>query len=195
MQRLALVITHQQRIDTRPGWTVAADNKFLLTVELERHPGAGPLAGLVERVSALGDDPFELQASYRIDNHEAVANSMAIAGVVPKFIEPMAARAVQHLPQGPEWLYELKLDGYRALVLKDRDSIRILSRKDKDLTRSYPSIVAAAAKLEVRCVTLDGEIVAIDETGRPSFQALQHPKSQRATIVYYAFDVLHVPIK
>ena len=111
---------------------------------------------------------------------------------VPTFIEPMAAQAVQHLPQGMEWLYELKLDGYRALILKDRDSVRIVSRKENDLTRSYPSIVAAAKKLEAKCVTLDGEIVAIDENGRPSFQALQHQKSQRASIVYYAFDMLHL---
>jgi DNA ligase D-like protein (predicted ligase) len=104
----------------------------------------------------------------------------------------MAAQAVQHLPQGPEWLYELKLDGYRALLLKDRDSIRIISRKENDLTRSYPSIVAAANKLAAKCVMLDGEVVAIDATGRPSFQALQHQKSQRSNILYYAFDVLHL---
>jgi bifunctional non-homologous end joining protein LigD len=104
----------------------------------------------------------------------------------------MAARAVQHLPEGPEWLYELKLDGYRALLLRDGDSIRILSRKDNDLTRSYPSVVAAATKLQLKRVTLDGEIVAIDEAGQPSFQALQHPSKHRGSIVYYAFDVLHL---
>src|SRR5579862_8534283 len=103
------------------------------------------------------------------------------ARAVPAFIEPMAAQTVQHLPQGQEGLYELKLDGYRVLVLKDRDRVRILSRKDNDLTNSYPSIVAAAKRLQAKCVTLDGEIVAIDEAGRPSFQALQHQKTQRAT--------------
>jgi bifunctional non-homologous end joining protein LigD len=108
------------------------------------------------------------------------------------FIEPMAARAVQQLPEGREWLYELKLDGYRSLLLKDGESIRILSRKDNDLTRSYPSIVRAAAKLEATRVTLDGEIVALDEAGRPSFQALQHPRKYRGSTVYYAFDVLHL---
>lgn len=110
----------------------------------------------------------------------------------PVFVEPMAAQAVQQLPAGPDWLYELKLDGYRALLLKDGDAIRILSRKNNDLTRSYPSILTAAAKLAVKRVALDGEIVAVDETGRPSFQALQHPKSHRGPIVYYAFDVVHL---
>lgn len=114
---------------------------------------------------------------------------------VPAFIEPMAARAVQHLPEGREWLYELKLDGYRALLLKDGDSIRILSRRDNDLTRSYPSIVGAAANLGATRVILDGEIVAIDENGRPSFQALQHPRKHGGNTVYYAFDVLHLEDK
>jgi bifunctional non-homologous end joining protein LigD len=68
--------------------------------------------------------------------------------------------------------------GYRALVLKDRDTVRILSLKNNDLTHSYPSVVVAAGKLGAKRVTLDGEIVAIDETGRSSLQALQHPKKQ-----------------
>src|SRR5689334_12988179 len=104
----------------------------------------------------------------------------------------MAARAVVQLPEGADWFYELKLDGYRALLLKERRQIHVLSRKDNDLTASYPSIVAAALKLRPERLTIDGEIVAIDERGRPSFQALQHRGGQRAHIVYYAFDLLHL---
>jgi ATP-dependent DNA ligase len=62
---------------------------------------------------------------------------------IPAFIEPMAAQAVQHPPEGLEWLYKLKLDCYRAPMLKDRDSVRILSRKNNDLTRSYSSCSTA----------------------------------------------------
>jgi bifunctional non-homologous end joining protein LigD len=52
----------------------------------------------------------------------------------PAFVEPMVASAVDKLPEGPEWLYELKFDGYRALLIKHGDEVRIHSRKDKDLT-------------------------------------------------------------
>jgi DNA ligase D-like protein (predicted ligase) len=107
------------------------------------------------------------------------------------FVEPMAARLVAKLPEGPEWFYELKFDGYRALLLKDGDTVSVISRNRKDLTRSYPSVVAAARKLKARQVVLDGEIVAHDSDGRPSFQALQH-STQPRTIVFYAFDVLHL---
>jgi DNA ligase D-like protein (predicted ligase) len=109
----------------------------------------------------------------------------------PSFVHPMTAKVVQALPEGPEWLYEVKLDGYRALLLKDDGHVQIRSRNEKALT--YPEVEAAAARLKADSVVLDGEIVALDEQGRPSFQALQHRKAHpRHAIVYYAFDVLHL---
>ncbi len=105
----------------------------------------------------------------------------------------MAAQSVRELPEGPEWLYELKLDGYRALVIKDDDQISILSRNAKNLTRMYPSIVAAARRLKAVQIVMDGELVALDEHGRPSFQALQHRgEHPEHLIVFYPFDLLHL---
>jgi bifunctional non-homologous end joining protein LigD len=113
--------------------------------------------------------------------------------VAPAFVTPMAAQPVKSLPQGEEWSYEPKLDGYRALLLKDGRQVRILSRNEKDLTRMYPGVAAAALRLSAAQVVLDGEIVALAEDGRPSFQALQHRSAHpRHRIVFYAFDVLHL---
>ena len=68
------------------------------------------------------------------------------------FIEPMAATSVGALPRGPEWSYEIKLDGYRVLALKAGDSVRLLSPRNKDLTRAFPSvaddIIEAARRIE-----------------------------------------------
>ena len=58
------------------------------------------------------------------------------------FIEPMAATSVAALPRGPEWSYEIKLDGYRVLALKNGDDVRLVSRRNKDLTNDFPSVVA-----------------------------------------------------
>jgi len=111
----------------------------------------------------------------------------------PSFVTPMAAVSVDTLPEGPEWSYELKLDGYRALIIKDGASIRIRSRNDKDLMQMYPSVAAAGRRLQVEQAVIDGEIVAVDKQGRPSFQALQHRGTHSEhTIVFYAFDVLHI---
>jgi DNA ligase D-like protein (predicted ligase) len=115
------------------------------------------------------------------------------AGTRPVFVTPMAAQLVEELPDGPEWLYELKLDGYRALLLKDAERVQIRSRNDNDLTRTYPMIVAAARRLKPKQIVLDGEIVAVDKTGRPSFQAMQHRgASPGFEIMYYAFDLLNL---
>jgi bifunctional non-homologous end joining protein LigD len=103
----------------------------------------------------------------------------------------MTAKVVAVLPEGPEWMYEVKLDGYRALVLKHDGRVRILSRNEKPL--SYSEVEAAASQLKAKSVVLDGEIVAVDRQGRPSFQALQHRGAHpRHAVVFYAFDVLHL---
>jgi bifunctional non-homologous end joining protein LigD len=111
----------------------------------------------------------------------------------PTFIQPMATRVVDKLPEGDEWMYEVKFDGYRALLLKNGDHVQIRSRNDKDLTSTYPSVVASGRRLQADQVVLDGEIVAVDATGRPSFQALQHRAAHPGhSIVFYAFDLLHL---
>lgn len=74
----------------------------------------------------------------------------------------MAARVVDKLPEGDEWMYEVKFDGYRALLLKNGDGIQIKSRNDKDLTSTYPTVAAAARRLNAPQAVIDGEIVAVD---------------------------------
>jgi bifunctional non-homologous end joining protein LigD len=117
---------------------------------------------------------------------------MALAvGTTSAFITPMAAQAAKALPEGDEWLYEVKWDGYRALLIKDGSQVQLRSRNDKDLTRMYPTVAAAGLRLQVERIVLDGEIVALGPDGRPSFQALQHRGSHaKHEIVFYAFDVL-----
>jgi bifunctional non-homologous end joining protein LigD len=86
------------------------------------------------------------------------------------FIEPMKALPVEKLPEG-DWLYEIKHDGYRALAFKDGKDVRLVSRNEKEF--DYPQLVDALRKLPVERAILDGEIAALDEKGRSSFQLLQ----------------------
>jgi bifunctional non-homologous end joining protein LigD len=112
---------------------------------------------------------------------------------VPAFLEPMAAQLVKQLPDDDEWLYEVKFDGYRALLIKDGQRVEIRSRKDLDLTGMYPRVVEACLAVNAARAVVDGEIVAVDAQGRPSFQALQHRGSHaQHRIVFYAFDLLHL---
>jgi bifunctional non-homologous end joining protein LigD len=112
---------------------------------------------------------------------------------MPKFVEPMKAKPVSQAPAG-NWLYELKFDGYRAVALKGGYEVRLLSRNEKDLGKKFSSVVEAVTELDCRDAILDGEVVALDETGRPSFQLLQayEKGEQRPPLFYYVFDLLQL---
>jgi DNA ligase D-like protein (predicted ligase) len=105
------------------------------------------------------------------------------------FIEPMLLLRTEKLPDGPEWLYELKYDGYRAIAFKTAGKVFLRSRNDNDFTARYPTISAALAKLPNDTV-VDGEVVALDEAGHPSFNVLQNHGSSGAPLLFYIFDLL-----
>ena len=113
----------------------------------------------------------------------------ALSSAKVRFIEPMYARLVQKLPGGNEWLYEVKFDGYRCLAGKDSTGVTLWSRRESLLTKQFPRIARACERLPPNTL-LDGEIVALDESGRVSFNLLQHHRSRAQALVFYAFDVL-----
>jgi bifunctional non-homologous end joining protein LigD len=87
------------------------------------------------------------------------------------------------------WEYQLKLDGYRALAFKAGNRLHLRSRNDNDFSARYASILKGLAKLPGDTV-IDGEIVAVDEEGRPSFQLLQNHRSAGVPLLYFVFDVM-----
>jgi bifunctional non-homologous end joining protein LigD len=107
----------------------------------------------------------------------------------PKFVEPMLLLRTNQLPEGKEWAYELKFDGYCALALKVKGRVELQSRNDKDFGGWYGAIVAALQKLPDDTM-IDGEVVAMDEEGRPSFSLLQNYGSSHVPLVFFAFDLL-----
>ena len=105
------------------------------------------------------------------------------------FVEPMECLAVGKLPDGPEWVYEVKLDGYRALAINAHGKVRLYSRRQKSFDRQYQHIFDALHELPENTV-VDGEIIALDDAGRPNFNLLQHSRSQAKRICYFVFDLL-----
>jgi bifunctional non-homologous end joining protein LigD len=85
----------------------------------------------------------------------------------------------------------IKLDGYRAIAFKSGGRVHLRSRNDKDFGGKYPSIVKALSSLPDETV-IDGEVVALDDAGRPSFNALQNYGSSKGPRLYYVFDVLTI---
>jgi DNA ligase D-like protein (predicted ligase) len=105
------------------------------------------------------------------------------------FIEPMDCAPVPKLIDGPGWVYEIKLDGYRAVAVKFCDSIDLFSRRHKSFNAQYPFIVEALRDLPEGTV-VDGEIVALDEAGKPNFNLLSQFRSRASSICYFVFDLL-----
>src|SRR6266446_7013272 len=105
------------------------------------------------------------------------------------FIEPMACLAVAEVPAGSEWEYELKFDGYRAIAFKTRNRVHLASGNGKDFSRRFAELVRALEPLPDETV-IDGEIVALDGAGRPSFNLLQNYATREYCLVFYVFDLL-----
>lgn len=114
---------------------------------------------------------------------------MSTETVKASFIEPMLLLPTTTLPEATGWVYELKLDGYRAIAFKTSGRVQLRSRNNKDFNRKYPGVADALRSLPDETV-IDGEIVALDDTGRPSFNALQNYGPSNVPILYYVFDVL-----
>ncbi|HXF59643.1 MAG TPA: DNA polymerase ligase N-terminal domain-containing protein, partial [Candidatus Saccharimonadales bacterium] len=91
----------------------------------------------------------------------------------PREIPIMLATLADRPPSGPDWAFEIKYDGVRVIAVRDGETLRMLGRSGEEITHRYPEIAAALHALPVPRFTLDGEIVAEDENGRPSFQRLQ----------------------
>jgi bifunctional non-homologous end joining protein LigD len=146
----------------------------------------------------------ERQAPMRPQKEDGSGNSNSAKAIqlstarLPKrklgFVEPMKAELVDSLPKGDQWLYELKFDGIRALALKRGKNVELISRNAKDLTEKFPEVAEAVRALPCKEAMLDGEIAALDEEGRSSFQLLQARElsGERPPIFYYVFDLLQL---
>jgi bifunctional non-homologous end joining protein LigD len=112
--------------------------------------------------------------------------------MTPRFMAPMECTPVEELPDDrARWMYEVKLDGYRCCAVVRPPKAMLYSRYGNLWTDRFHNIRGALAKLRTPLV-LDGEIVALDRNGLPSFQKLQNWQSTRAPIVFFAFDVLQI---
>jgi bifunctional non-homologous end joining protein LigD len=112
----------------------------------------------------------------------------------PRFIEPMKPRLVDEPPKTGDWLYELKFDGIRAIAIKDGKKVNLVSRNKNELRSRFPEIAEAMKSFPATECVVDGEIVALDEEGRSSFQLLQSIEidGRQSPIRFYVFDLLQL---
>jgi bifunctional non-homologous end joining protein LigD len=118
---------------------------------------------------------------------ERILNSLPLGEAT--FKDPMECLAVPKLPDGPQWLYEIKLDGYRFIAVKSSGKLNLLSRRRNSFNRQYSLVFEALADLPDDTV-IDGEVVALNQSGRPDFNLLQHYRAEASRIHYFVFDLL-----
>ena len=104
----------------------------------------------------------------------------------------MECLEVDRIPEGELWQYELKLDGYRMIAIKQDGDVHLFSRNGISFSLKFPSIVQTLEAMRIKRFILDGEIVALDERGRHSFELLQSIKKSKAPLLFYVFDLLHI---
>src|ERR1700728_301614 len=105
----------------------------------------------------------------------------------PQWIEPELCRLVEKAPTGPEWVHEIKFDGYRISARLDHGKVTLLTRSGLDWSAKYPQTVAALSKLKVESAYLDGELCGIDSKGVTSFAMIQAATDTgTGALVYFA---------
>jgi ATP-dependent DNA ligase len=115
-----------------------------------------------------------------------------IRGTPPAgFIAPCLPSHAERPPCGPGWIHEIKHDGFRMMVRRDAAGVRLLTRNGHDWADRYPLIAAAARALGVRSCLIDGEAVACDGDGMPSFDRLRYRRADGAVFLF-AFDLLEI---
>ena len=111
----------------------------------------------------------------------------------PAWIKPQLAALVDKAPDGPDWLHEIKFDGYRMHARLDAGRAQILTRRGNDWTEKYPGIDKAIAGLPARNAYLDGELCGVLSDGRTAFNLIQNATDTgQGSLVFFLFDLLHL---
>jgi ATP-dependent DNA ligase len=113
---------------------------------------------------------------------------------LPAFVPPQLSQPVEKPPSGPQWVHEIKLDGFRMAARVDNGRVQLLTRTGVDWTAKYPNAVAALLNVNVKTAYLDGELSGVDDAGFPSFAQIQAATDgeRDARLVYFPFDILHL---
>ncbi|MEA2609326.1 MAG: bifunctional non-ous end joining protein LigD, partial [Chloroflexota bacterium] len=150
------------------------------------------------KTGRTNDDVKAARDAIWIGKAPAASAEIDLAGAVeaplPKHIEPMLATLASKPFSDPDWLYEIKWDGFRVEAVVDNGKVRIWTRNLKEAETYFPSLLSTPSWIEARQAIVDGEVVALDEAGRPDFGLLQQRLGDRAAggLVYQAFDLLYL---
>ena len=184
--------------------------------EKKKSKGTRPAAKSVARTKKSSDGTAVSKSKAKKSSANFPANFSAnsassavkaLAGAeeraMPTVIHPMLATLAARAFDDPDWLFEIKWDGYRAVAFIEDGRLRLVSRSQNDLTAQFSELGSLPQFVKAQRAILDGEIVALDDEGRPSFSLMQQrtgfqpgkrrlPRREGVPVIYYAFDLLYL---
>jgi bifunctional non-homologous end joining protein LigD len=173
-------------------------------------PAARSVAQAKDIAAASQAAPEEAASKSRNKKSSAMSAASAVKALpgaeqkpMPTVIHPMLATPTAKAFDNPDWLFEIKWDGYRAVAFIEDGGVRLVSRSQNNLTAQFPELGSLPQFVKAQRAILDGEIVALDEEGRPSFSLMQQrtgfragkrrmPRREGVPVIYYAFDLLYL---
>jgi bifunctional non-homologous end joining protein LigD len=189
-----------------------ADRNAKSTTETRRHreqkgkttrAGAASTTGTTRKKSAAAKTKSTKSKATKYEDDKLPDLKGAVRGDMPSVIHPMLATLTDHPFSSNDWLYEIKFDGYRAIAFIGDGEVHMVSRNQNEMTSLYPELHALPKQVRGKEVVLDGEVVALDDQGRPSFSLMQQRAGIRSgvkrtrpnseiPVLYYVFDLLYL---
>jgi bifunctional non-homologous end joining protein LigD len=177
----------------------ARDAEWESNRETEESPTSKFKARIREAIKKKANDEIvgqvrRLPSQGNRSGRPTIASLQDLPSAKARFVEPMKAKLVEKPPATGDWIYELKFDGIRLIAVKTDKKVSLLSRNQNELGARFPEIVEAVKDLPARECVIDGEVVALDERGRSSFQLLQarEIEGRKSPVYFYAFDLLQL---
>jgi bifunctional non-homologous end joining protein LigD len=187
-----------------------AENKASTAENAEKNDRKSPRQTARRGTHANASNTASQESKSRSKKSSANSASSAVKALpgaeqkpMPTVIHPMLATSAAKAFNGPDWLFEIKWDGYRAVAFIEAGRVRLVSRSQNDLTAQFPELGSLPQFVKAERAILDGEIVALDDEGRPSFSLMQQrtgfqpgkrrqPRREGVPVIYYAFDLLYL---
>ncbi len=205
--------------DEKNQWLLLKSGKSVKPISKKREDQSVKTGRTMKQIASAADaewqsnrversDPFKLRVARAIAKRKPVPKAKrarlpqesslpelsALPKSSPRFMQPMKPRLVNQPPPDGNWIYELKFDGIRAIAIKSSRRVRLISRNEKELNGRFPEVVRSCKGIKADECVIDGEVVALDDKGRSSFQLLQRGEleGKDAPLVFYVFDLLQL---
>jgi bifunctional non-homologous end joining protein LigD len=172
-----------------------ARDKATLTDRFTRSVSTGrDLDGIAKGLKSRKNTATPDDAVWHSDNDRAVnpapSKPKGKLSDLPAFREPQLATLVTSVPEGSDWVFEMKYDGYRCLAAIANEQVRLFTRTGKDWTEQFKAIVPPLTRITKGSALIDGELCAFDDNGRTDFSTLKEHLSSGGPLTYFAFDLL-----